>query len=184
MAQEIVEEARPAAGSPEGVERRARFQRHYALIILTLAYTSSHIDRGIVNIVLQPLKDEFQVSDTWLGLLSGLAFALFYATLGIPIAMWADRGNRRNIIALAVTVWSAMTAACGLATNFTHLLLARIGVGIGEAGSSPPSHSMIADLYPKEQRSMAMAIYAIGVYAGPCSGSSSAAMSCITMAGA
>ncbi len=166
MAQEIVERARPAAGLPAGEEKRARFQRHYALIILTLAYTSSHIDRGIVNIVLQPLKNEFQVSDTWLGLLSGLAFALFYATLGIPIAMWADRGNRRNIIALAVTVWSAMTAACGLATNFTHLLMARIGVGIGEAGSSPPSHSMIADLYPKEQRSMAMAIYAIGVYAG------------------
>lgn len=142
------------------------FRRHYALIILTLAYTSSHVDRGIVNILLQPIKNEFNVSDTWLGLLSGLAFALFYATLGIPIAMWADRGNRRNIIALAVTIWSAMTAACGLAGNFTQLLVARIGVGVGEAGSSPPSHSMIADLYPKEQRSMAMAFYSIGVYAG------------------
>lgn len=162
MAQEIAGDMRV----PIGAGGRALFRRHYALIVLTLAYTSSHIDRGIVNIVLQPIKAEFQVSDTLLGLLSGLAFALFYATLGVPIAMWADRGNRRNIIALAVTVWSAMTAACGLAGNFGQLLAARIGVGIGEAGSSPPSHSMIADLYPKESRSTAMAIYSIGVYAG------------------
>ncbi len=162
MAQEIAGDMRV----PIGADKRSLFQRHYALIVLTLAYTSSHVDRGIVNIVLQPIKAEFQVSDTLLGLLSGLAFALFYATLGVPIAMWADRGNRRNIIALAVTVWSAMTAACGLAGNFGQLLAARIGVGIGEAGSSPPSHSMIADLYAKESRSTAMAIYSIGVYAG------------------
>lgn len=162
MAQEIAGDMRV----PIGTDKRSLFQRHYALIVLTLAYTSSHVDRGIVNIVLQPIKAEFQVSDTLLGLLSGLAFALFYATLGVPIAMWADRGNRRDIIALAVTVWSAMTAACGLAGNFGQLLVARIGVGIGEAGSSPPSHSMIADLYPKESRSTAMAIYSIGVYAG------------------
>lgn len=164
MAQEIAEEAR--TGARVDTEAKSGFARHYALIILTLAYTSSHIDRGIVNIVLQPIKAEFHVSDTWLGLLSGLAFAVFYATLGIPIAMWADRGNRRNIIALAVTVWSAMTAACGLAGNFSHLMLARIGVGVGEAGSSPPSHSMIADLYPKESRSTAMAFYSVGVYVG------------------
>lgn len=161
MAQEIAE-----ARAPGMTEKGALFQRHYALIILTLAYTSSHVDRGIVNIVMQPIKNEFHVNDTLLGLMSGLAFALFYATLGVPIAMWADRGNRRNIIALAVTVWSGMTAACGLAGNFTHLLMARIGVGVGEAGSSPPSHSMIADLYPKESRSTAMAIYSVGVYAG------------------
>lgn len=164
MAQEIAEEAR--MGASIDTEAKSGFARHYALIVLTLAYTSSHIDRGIVNIVLQPIKAEFHVSDTWLGLLSGLAFAVFYATLGIPIAMWADRGNRRNIIALAVTVWSAMTAACGLAGNFSHLMLARIGVGVGEAGSSPPSHSMIADLYPKESRSTAMAFYSVGVYVG------------------
>jgi MFS family permease len=167
MAQEIAEGARVPTGA-EGTAGRSGtlFGRHYALIILTLAYTSSHVDRGIVNIVLQPIKNEFHVSDTLLGLLSGLAFALFYATLGVPIAMWADRGNRRNIISLAVTVWSVMTAACGLATSFTHLLAARIGVGIGEAGSSPPSHSMIADIYPKESRSTAMAFYSIGVYVG------------------
>jgi MFS family permease len=146
--------------------RAGGLSRHYALFILTLAYTSSHVDRGIVNILMQPIKNEFHVSDTLLGLMSGLFFALFYATLGVPIAMWADRGNRRNIIALAVTVWSGMTAACGLAGTFSHLLLARMGVGIGEAGSSPPSHSMISDLYPKEQRSFAMAFYSVGVYAG------------------
>ncbi|HEX7774962.1 MAG TPA: MFS transporter [Parvibaculum sp.] len=166
MAQEMVEEARVPSGGRATVKRGSAFNRHYALIILTLAYTSSHIDRGIINIVLQPIKNEFHVSDAMLGLLSGLAFALFYATLGVPIAMWADRGNRRNIVALAVTVWSVMTAACGLATSFSHLLAARIGVGIGEAGSSPPSHSMIADLYPKESRSTAMAFYSVGVYVG------------------
>lgn len=165
MAEEIAE-VRVPDGAPAAMEEGALFKRHYALIILTLAYTSSHVDRGIVNIVMQPIKNEFHVNDTLLGLMSGLAFALFYATLGVPIAMWADRGNRRNIIALAVTVWSAMTALCGVASNFTHLLLARIGVGVGEAGSSPPSHSMIADLYPKESRSTAMAIYSVGVYLG------------------
>lgn len=141
-------------------------RRHYALIILTLGFTSSHIDRGIVNILLPSIKAAFNVSDLQLGLMSGLVFALFYATLGVPIAMWADRGNRRNIIALAITIWSGMTAACGMAGSFSHLLAARIGVGIGEAGSSPPSHSMIADLYPKEQRSTALSIYSVGVYAG------------------
>lgn len=145
---------------------RRGLSRHYALLILTLAYTSSHVDRGIVNILMPSIKAAFNVSDTMLGLMGGLVFALFYATLGVPIAMWADRGNRRNIVALAVTVWSGMTAACGLAGSFSHLLAARIGVGIGEAGSSPPSHSMIADLYPKEQRSTAMSFYSVGVYAG------------------
>lgn len=147
-------------------ERRSGFARHYPLLLLTLAYTSSHVDRGIINILMPSIKETFQVSDTLLGLLGGLVFAVFYATLGVPIAMWADRGNRRNIIALAVTVWSGMTAACGLAGSFGQLALARIGVGIGEAGSSPPSHSMISDMYPKEQRSTAMAVYSIGVYAG------------------
>jgi MFS family permease len=154
-----------AQAAPASV-RGGGLSKHYALIILTLAYTSSHVDRGIVNILMPSIKAAFDVSDTLLGLMGGLVFALFYATLGVPIAMWADRGNRRNIIALAVTIWSGMTAACGLAGSFSHLLAARIGVGIGEAGSSPPSHSMIADLYPKEQRSTAMSFYSVGVYAG------------------
>jgi MFS family permease len=166
MAQDTVAQDASETHPPIAQRRGSLLRRHYPLIILTLAYTSSHVDRGIVNILLQPIKLEFGVSDTLLGLMSGLAFAVFYATLGVPIAMWADRGNRRNIIALAVTVWSGMTAACGMAANFGQLLAARIGVGIGEAGSSPPSHSMISDLYPKEQRSTAMAFFSIGIYAG------------------
>ncbi|MGB5092113.1 MAG: MFS transporter [Parvibaculum sp.] len=144
----------------------AAFYRHYALFLLVLAYTSSHVDRNIVGIVLQPIKAELGASDTAMGFLGGFAFALFYATLGMPIAMWADRGKRRDIVALSIAIWSAMTALCGMAQNFMQLAIARVGVGIGEAGSSPPSHSMIADLYPRKQRSTAMAIYSLGVYFG------------------
>lgn len=140
--------------------------RRWALFLLVLAYTSSHVDRNIVGILIEPLKADLLLSDTQLGFLSGIAFALFYATLGIPIAVWADRSNRRNIIAWAIAIWSLMTAVCGLAQNFWQLAAARIGVGIGEAGSSPPSHSMISDLYPKEKRSSAMALYSLGVYFG------------------
>lgn len=103
------------------------------------------------------------ISDTQLGLLTGIMFAVFYATLGMPLAMWADRNNRRNLIAFSVFLWSLMTALCGLASNYLQLLLLRIGVGVGEAGSNPPSHSMIADLYPPERRSTAMAIFGTGV---------------------
>ena len=100
------------------------------------------------------------------GFLSGVAFAIFYATLGVPMAMWADRGNRRNLIALALATWSGMTAVCGMATNFWQLALARIGVGIGEAGSSPPSHSMIADMYPPAERAGAMGTFSLGINLG------------------
>jgi predicted MFS family arabinose efflux permease len=133
---------------------------------LVLVFTSSHIDRQIVAILAEPIKDAFQISDTQLGLLTGVMFALFYATLGIPMAMWADRGNRRNLIALSVGTWSLMTALCGAAQAFWHLLLARIGVGVGEAGSNPPSHSIIADLYPPMERGTAMAIFGTGVNIG------------------
>ena len=155
-----------AADTQDVSHRITPAYRRYALLILVLAYTSSHVDRNIVGILIEPLKADLLLSDTQLGFLSGIAFALFYATLGIPIAIFADRSNRRNIIAWSIAIWSAMTAVCGLAHNFWQLAIARIGVGIGEAGSSPPSHSMIADLYPKEQRSSAMSIYALGVYLG------------------
>ena len=158
-----------AAAAPAGqVVIPADVKRHrtYALIILTLIYMSSHIDRSIVGILAQPIKDELGVSDTAIGFLGGFAFAVFYATLGIPLALLADRTNRRNIIAGAVTVWSLMTVACGLATNFLQLVLARIGVGIGEAGSSPQSHSMIADMYATHERSRAMSVYTLGVTFG------------------
>lgn len=140
--------------------------RRYAMLLLVLVFTSSHVDRQILAILLQPIKMELQLSDTQLGFLSGVAFAIFYATLGIPMAMWADRGNRRNLIALALATWSGMTALCGLAANFWQLALARIGVGVGEAGSSPPSHSMIADMYPPSERAGAMGTFSLGINFG------------------
>lgn len=134
--------------------------------MLTLVYVTNFVDRQILSILLPDIKAAFNVSDTYLGFLSGLSFALFYATLGIPIAMWADRGNRRNIITLALSIFSVMTALCGLAANFFQLAAARIGVGVGEAGASPPSHSVIADLFPPEERGTAMGIFAMGVNIG------------------
>ncbi|MEH6582551.1 MAG: MFS transporter [Halioglobus sp.] len=138
----------------------------YALIMLTIAYALNFVDRQILVILQEPIKIEMGLSDVQLGLLSGFSFALVYITAGIPIAYWADRGNRRNIIAIAVTVWSGMTALSGLAGNYTQLLLARIGVGIGEAGGSPPAHAMISDYYPPEKRATALSIYSMGVHLG------------------
>lgn len=140
--------------------------RRYALAMLAVVYMFNFVDRQILAILLPSIKEEFQVGDTILGLLAGTAFALFYVILGVPIARLADRCNRRNLIALAVAVWSGMTALSGLAANIWQLGLARIGVGIGEAGCSPPAHSIIADLYPPKQRSSAMGVYTLGVSAG------------------
>ena len=140
--------------------------RAWVLAVLTLTYTFNHVDRQILVILLEPIKSEFGLSDGQVGWLTGLSFAAFYATLGIPVAMWADRGNRRNIISLALGVWSAMTALSGLAQNFWHLLLARMGVGVGEAGGTPPATSMIADLYPPQERAMALGIYTSGIGLG------------------
>lgn len=157
---------------PEEDAERARAMkgRTLTLGLLTAVYFFSYMDRQILAILLEDIKADLLLSDTQLGLLSGLAFALFYATLGIPVAWLADRMNRRNIICIALSLWSAMTAVCGLAQNFTQLLLARIGVGIGEAGSSPPSHSIIADLYPVNKRAGALAIYSLGVTLGAAAG--------------
>jgi len=140
--------------------------RSWMLAVLTLVYTFNHVDRQILVILLEPIKLELGLRDSQLGMLTGLAFAAFYATLGIPVAMWADRGNRRNIIALALTIWSAMTALSGLAQSYWHLLLARMGVGVGESGGTPPATSMIADLYPPEERATALGIYTTGIGLG------------------
>lgn len=140
--------------------------RRYAMVILAIVYMFNFIDRQILAILLPAIRDEFGVSDTYLGFLAGTAFALFYVTLGIPVARIADRHNRRNLIAAAVALWSGMTALSGLALNIWHLTLARIGVGIGEAGCSPPAHSMIADYFPPEKRSTAMGFYTLGISAG------------------
>lgn len=140
--------------------------RYYVLGLLLAVYTANYMDRMILGILLQPIKTEMGVSDTMMGFLTGTLFAVFYATLGMPIAWWADRGNRKNIITLAMTIWSGMTVVCGLAANYWQLALARIFVGVGEAGGSPPSHSIISDLFPIEKRSTALAIFALGVPLG------------------
>jgi MFS family permease len=152
----------------EDVTSRKRFiaMRRYVLGLLVVVYTFNFIDRQILAILLPAIKAEFGVTDTILGFLAGSAFALFYATLGVPIALLADRWNRRNLIALALAIWSGMTALSGVAANIVHLTLARIGVGIGEAGCSPPAHSMISDLYGPEERSTAMGIFTLGISAG------------------
>lgn len=141
-------------------------RRSLTLVLLTVTYFFSYMDRQILAILQELIRKDLHLSDTQLGLLAGFAFAVFYATLGIPVARLADRGNRVNIIAISLSLWSLMTAVCGLAQNFWQLLLARIGVGVGEAGSSPPSHSIIADLYPPEKRAGAMGIYSLGVVLG------------------
>ena len=139
---------------------RARISgRAWVLAVLTLVYTFNHVDRQILVILLEPIKEELQLKDSQLGMLTGIAFAAFYATLGIPVAMWADRGNRRNIIAIALTIWSGMTALSGLAQTYWHLLAARMGVGVGESGGTPPATSMIADLYRPEERATALGVY-------------------------
>ncbi len=138
----------------------------YVLLILTGVYTFNFIDRQILVILQESIKAELGLSDTQLGLMTGLTFALFYVTLGIPIARLADRSNRRNIVAFSLAIWSAMTALSGLAGNYIQLLLARIGVGIGEAGGSPPSHSIISDYFPPERRATALSIYSVGIYIG------------------
>jgi len=136
------------------------------MAVLAVVYMFNFIDRQILAILLPAIREEFQVGDTVLGFLTGTAFALFYVTLGIPIAQLADRWNRRNLVAASLALWSGMTALSGLALNIVHLTLARIGVGIGEAGCSPSAHSMISDYYPPEQRSTAMGVYTLGISAG------------------
>ena len=162
------DKAAPAPGiaspSADGVSAQTRTM----LWILLIVYIFNFLDRQIVNILAEPIKADLGLSDTELGLLAGPAFAVFYALLGIPIARYADREgtNRVRLIALALAVWSAMTAVCGLAQNFVQLLLARIGVGVGEAGCTPAAHSLISDSVAPEKRSSAIAFYGLGVPIG------------------
>src|SRR5215472_6170780 len=140
--------------------------RNYVLMMLTLVYVFNFVDRQLIVILQESIKKELKLSDTQLGMLSGFTFAIFYVTLGIPIARLADRTNRRNTVAVSLGVWSIMTATCGLARNFIQLLLARTGVGVGEAGGSPSAHAMISDYFPPKKRSTALAIYSSGLYFG------------------
>lgn len=138
----------------------------YAVFVLTIAYILSFIDRSILALLVGPIRADLGISDTELSLLHGFAFAIFYTTLGIPIALLADRMNRRNIIAIGIAFWSTATALCGFARSFWQLFLARIGVGVGEAALSPAAYSMIADLFPPSRLSRALAVYTLGAFAG------------------
>ncbi len=165
----IDEDGAAAAALTPAHEPAAHFSKpyiRYVIGMLTMVYAVNLIDRQILSILMQPIKQEMQLSDTALGFLSGIAFALFYATLGVPIARLADRSSRVNIISISVALWSFMTALCGLAQNFWQLLASRILVGVGEAGSGPSSHSLIADYVPLETRSSALAIYSLGIPIG------------------
>src|SRR3954470_12558048 len=141
-------------------------RRYYVLGLLTAVYAFNFLDRTIFNVLIEPIKKEFALSDTTMGLLAGFGFVLFYSLLGIPIARVADRLNRRNIVAIAFAFWSAMTFLCGMASSAATLALARIGVGIGESAGTPASQSLVADLFNKNERPRALGIYAIGTYLG------------------
>jgi MFS family permease len=136
--------------------------RGYLLTVLLVTLAFNNVDRLALGLVLQEIKVALSLSDTQLGLLTGIAFALFYSFMGIPIARWADRGDRVFIISLTVTVWTLMVAVCGLAASFTQLLLARIGVAVGEAGCTPPAHSLIAEYFNRAERPRAVARYMLG----------------------
>jgi predicted MFS family arabinose efflux permease len=152
--------AEPATDAP------SRAYANYVLAVLFLVYVFNFVDRQILAILLQPIKEELGVSDTAMGFLTGFAFALFYTIAGIPIARLADGGSRRTVIAIGVAVWSAMTAISGLARSFAQLAAARVGVGVGEAAASPAANSLISDYFPTERRATALAIYNMGANVG------------------
>ncbi|MCC6201661.1 MAG: MFS transporter [Gammaproteobacteria bacterium] len=140
------------------------------LVLLLLVYLFNFVDRQIFSVVLESIKREFNFTDTQLGLLGGIAFGFFYATVGLPLARIADRCNRRNLIAISLAIWSGMTALCGQSSNFVSLFLARMGVGIGEAGGMPPSYSLLADYFPPRRRGFALAIFNLGIPFGVMTG--------------
>ncbi len=141
----------------------SRAYLRYALGLLCAVYVVNFVDRQILAILLQSIKEDLGLTDTQLGLLSGTAFGIFYATLGVPIARIADRVSRKWVIAVCLALWSAMTALCGSAGAFASLLVYRVGVGVGEAGGSPPAHSLISDYFPPERRATALAVFSLGV---------------------
>jgi MFS family permease len=152
--------ASPAARS------RAGAASWYALIVLSAINMFAYVDRSALAILMQPIKLELNLNDQQLGLLSGLAFALFYSTLGVPLARLADKSSRLRLISICLVLWSAMTALGGWARNFTQLFLARVGVGVGEAGCVPAAHSLISDYFPRERRALAISIFQAGAVVG------------------
>lgn len=151
------------AASPEWPRPAYRW---YVVGVLLVAYTLSFVDRMILSLLVAPIRAALDISDTQVSLLIGLAFALFYTVLGLPIAWIADRWNRRNLIVIGVALWSVMTAGCGFAGSYATLFLARMGVGVGEAALSPAAYSMLSDTFPRDRLARAMAVYSIGVPLG------------------
>ncbi len=140
--------------------------RWYVLIVMSVVYAISIADRYVVSTVLDPIRDELSLSDSGVALLTGAPLALFYVSFGIPLSWLADRSNRRNILSISLVVWSVMSAACGLSHNAWQFMLARVGVGVGEAGGTPPANSIIGDYFPAGRRPMAMAVFALGAPVG------------------
>jgi predicted MFS family arabinose efflux permease len=147
-------------------DRKDHRYRWLVLVVLTIVYTFNFVDRQILVILQEPIKAELGLSDAQLGVLTGFSFALIYVCAGIPIAWLADRSNRKNIIAGSLALWSGMTALSGMVGSYSQLVLARLGVGLGEAGGSPPAHSMISDYFPPEKRGTALSFYTAGIYLG------------------
>ncbi len=156
----------PDVGAAPGPAQPTRAYRHYVLGFLVVVYTLNFLDRQILGILAKPIQQELGLSDSQLGLMGGLAFALLYSTLGVPIALLADRTSRTRIMAYALGIWSAFTVLCGLAGGFWQLFLARVGVGVGEAGGVAPAYSIISDYFPKEQRARALSVYSLGIPIG------------------
>lgn len=150
----------------EGREWPSPKRAWFAAGMLAAANTLAFVDRQALALLVQPIKEDLQASDTAMSLLYGLSFTMFYVLVGIPVARLADRANRRNIVAAAVFIWSIATALCGLARSFGTLFVARIGVGAGEGGLSPAAYSILADYFPKERLPAAMGVYQMGIYVG------------------
>lgn len=163
----MVSNSNTASQPPVAVQPLAGRAQYYALGLLFLVYVLNFLDRQIVNILAEDIRNELGLKDWQIGAMTGLSFAIFYSILGLPIARLAERGDRPRIIATSIIVWSAFTGLCGFAQTFAQFALARVGVGVGEAGCTPPAHSLISDYVPKEKRASALAFYAMG---GPVGG--------------
>jgi MFS family permease len=151
--------------------------RWYVLILLTAVYAVNIADRFMISTLIEPIKADLNLSDSMVALLTGTALAIFYVTAGLPLALIADRSNRRNLIAASLLAWSAATAACGFIRTFWQFMIARILVGVGEAGGTPPSHSIVSDHFPSERRALALSIYSIGASLGSMIGATSGTIS-------
>lgn len=154
------------AGAAQGSNLPGAGYRSLVMVLLFLVYAFNFLDRQIISILAIPIKEDLGLTDEQLGLLGGIAFALLYSTLGVPIAWFADRFNRTWIMTAALTIWSGFTALSGFAQNFMQLFLARVGVGVGEAGGVAPAYTIIADYYPPSKRARALAIYSLGIPVG------------------